>query len=55
MQEYKYKMIYDREYYMIPYKEMERWLAFMESLSYFTLDGGQCQIEFSDAFSRFKI
>jgi hypothetical protein len=49
------KCIYNGERYDVPYLEMGRWYAFMKDLSIFTLDAGNCQIEFSDAFSKYRV
>ena len=46
---------FDREEYNIPYSELGSWNAYMIALSRVEMDCGQTQIEFSDAFSKFKI
>lgn len=46
---------FENEKYNIPYSELGRWDAYMTALSRFVKDCGQTQIEFSDAFSRYKI
>lgn len=47
--------IYEGEKYEIPYSEMGRWFSFMKYLSVFSYDCGNSQIQFSDAFSKYKL
>jgi hypothetical protein len=47
--------IYEGEHYAVPYSQMGRWFEFMKHLSVFQKDCGNCQIAFSDAFSKYKI
>jgi len=54
MKDYVYLMTYDRERYEIPYSEIGSWLAYMQALSYVTFDAGNCQIAFSDKFSKYR-
>lgn len=46
---------FEGEKYNIPYSELGSWNAYMIALSRFELDCGQTQIEFSDAFSKYKL
>ena len=55
MKNYITKCIYNNERYDVPYSEMGRWYAYMKDLSIFTLDAGNCQIAFSDAFSKYRV
>lgn len=45
---------FDGVKYNIPYRELGRWNAHMIALSRVQMDCGQTQIEFSDAFSKYK-
>lgn len=50
-----YETIYEKEHYLIPYSEMGSWYAYVKDLSLFVKDEGHLQIEFIDAFSKYKI
>jgi hypothetical protein len=45
---------FEKEKYNIPYFELGRWNAYMIALSRFEMDCGQTQIQFSDAFSKYR-
>lgn len=45
--------IYNNERYEVPYSEMGSWLAYIQALSFFSLDCGNLQIAFSDKFSKY--
>jgi hypothetical protein len=47
--------IYNGERYKVPYSEMGSWRAYIIDLSYFTLDAGHLQIEFTDAFNKYRV
>ena len=46
---------YDGERYQIPYHLMSSWHAHIRGLSFFEKDCGQKEIEFSDAFRKYKV
>ncbi len=54
MKDYLYHTIYDNEHYLVPYSEIGKWYTYMKDLSIFTLDCGNLQIQFSDAFHQYK-
>ena len=47
--------IYNGERYLVPYHLMCSWLAHMKCLSFFEKDCGKKEIEFSDAFLKYKV